>query len=120
MVARDWIGEVVFAYSKKVNTTIPIQAEADLVLYAMQLLKFHRVDNVIFESDYKMCMYAIASLDGSCPWHILNCILDLIGLSSCFSSCSFVWINREANSASHCLAKWSHQACWWAFFWCGS
>ena len=32
MVARDWRGEVVFAYSKKVNITISLQAEADLVL----------------------------------------------------------------------------------------
>jgi hypothetical protein len=63
---------------------------------------------VIFEFDSKMCMAAIASSDGYCPWCILNCILDLIGFSSCFSSCSFVWINREANLASHCLAKWSH------------
>ncbi len=27
VVARDWRGEVVFAYSKKINTTIPFQAE---------------------------------------------------------------------------------------------
>ena len=116
VVARDWRREVVFAYSKKVNTTIPLQAKAEGVLWAVQLSKFHGMDNVIFKSDSKMCMDAIASSNGSCPWLILNCILDLSGLSSCFSNLSFVWINSEANSTSHCLAKWSHQACWWGFF----
>ena len=31
-IARDWRGEVVFACSKRVNTTLPLQAEAEAII----------------------------------------------------------------------------------------
>ena len=32
-VAHDWRGNMVFAFSKKVNTIIPLQAEAEAILW---------------------------------------------------------------------------------------
>ena len=37
VIARDWRGELVFACSKKVNTTLPLQAEVEAILWALQL-----------------------------------------------------------------------------------
>ena len=39
MVARDWRGTLVFPYSKRVNTNIPVQAEAEAVFWALHLAK---------------------------------------------------------------------------------
>ena len=33
VVAHDWRGNMVFAFSKKVNTIIPLQAEAEAILW---------------------------------------------------------------------------------------
>ena len=37
VVVRDWRGELVFASSMKVNTTLPLQAEAEAVRWAISL-----------------------------------------------------------------------------------
>ncbi len=37
VVARDWRGKVVLALSKKVNTTIPLQVEAEAILWATSI-----------------------------------------------------------------------------------
>ena len=34
IVARDWRGELVFAYTKQVETNVPVQAEAEAINWA--------------------------------------------------------------------------------------
>ena len=38
VVARDWRGKVVLALSKKVNTTIPLKAEAEAIFWATSIV----------------------------------------------------------------------------------
>ena len=50
-VTGDWRGKVVFAGSRKVNTTIPLQAEAEAVRWALSLVSDLRCDSIYVEMD---------------------------------------------------------------------
>jgi hypothetical protein len=54
VVARDWQGNLVFAFSKKVNTIIPLQVEAKALFWAGQLASSHELGKVILKSDCKL------------------------------------------------------------------
>ena len=54
IVARDWRGKLVFAISKKVNTDIPVQAEANVILLAVHIALNFSFCNCIIESDCKV------------------------------------------------------------------
>ena len=56
VIAKDWRGLLVFAVSRKVDTNTPIQAEAEAILWAMNLVCQANFDNVIFEGDYRNCI----------------------------------------------------------------
>jgi hypothetical protein len=56
VVARDWRGNLVFAFSKKVNTIIPLQAEAEAIVWAGHLAISYGFSVVIIESDCKKCV----------------------------------------------------------------
>uniref|UniRef100_A0A2N9FQH0 Aminoacyl-tRNA synthetase class II (D/K/N) domain-containing protein n=1 Tax=Fagus sylvatica TaxID=28930 RepID=A0A2N9FQH0_FAGSY len=45
-VARDWRGEMVFSNAKKVNTIIPLQAEAEAILWSCQLAQAHGIERL--------------------------------------------------------------------------
>uniref|UniRef100_A0A2N9HLN9 Ribonucleotide reductase large subunit domain-containing protein n=1 Tax=Fagus sylvatica TaxID=28930 RepID=A0A2N9HLN9_FAGSY len=49
VVARDWRGTFVLALSKKANTTIPLQAEAEAILWAVQIASDRGWNSVIVE-----------------------------------------------------------------------
>ena len=53
---------VVLAGSKKVNTVIPLQAkaEAEALLWAVQLAMEKEVPKAVLEGDFKTCIYAIS------------------------------------------------------------
>ena len=48
VVAKNWKREVVLARSKRVNTTIPLQAEAEALLWAGPIAAELGVEKVIF------------------------------------------------------------------------
>jgi hypothetical protein len=68
-VARDWRGNMVFAFFRKVNTIIPLQAEAEAILWAGQLVVLHGFPAVVIESDCKEYVHAKNRV-GLCSWHI--------------------------------------------------
>ena len=51
IIARYWRGELVFACSKKVNTTLPLQAEVEGILWALQLAKPLNSAPILVEGD---------------------------------------------------------------------
>jgi ribonuclease HI len=110
IVARDWRGTVVLALSKKVYTTIPLQAKAEALAWALTVAADLNLKRVYFESDSKAC---VDSLSGaSAPhWRIAGLVFDLILTVASHPHWSFVWTKREANCATHVLAGWS-QRCW--------
>ena len=59
LVARDWRGDLVFACSQKAKTTFPFQAKAKAVRWALSLATKLEAENVIIETDSKICHDAI-------------------------------------------------------------
>ena len=69
-VARDWRGELVFAGTMKVNTTFPLQAEAEAIKWALSLALVMGNKCIIVESDCQYCVHllndlAVAPIEGS-------------------------------------------------------
>ena len=116
VVARNWRGEVVLALSRRVNTTIPLQAEAEALLWATHLAAELFMDLVIFESDSKSCIVALSNRLAGVSWRIRSCLSDIFLYLADHPSWSFKWIRREANGASHALARWSLQNRYWGSF----
>ena len=106
-VARDWRGKLVFALSKKVNTVIPLQAEAKVILWAGQLAVSHGFPNVIIEYGCKACVDVVNAL-GSCPWLIQSVMFAVVDVLSDLIWWKLCWVRRNANRAPHAFAKWSH------------
>ena len=107
IVARDWRGEIVFACSKGVNTTLPLQAEAGSIIWALNLAANLDVDSISIESDSKSCIDALRCPNQDVPWRIKTICSDVLALKLNFTNCRFSWVAREANVAAHVLAKWS-------------
>ena len=109
IVARDWRGALVFALSKKVNTNVPLQAEAEALLLSVQLAGSFIGIKVVIEGDSKTCIEALRTQNLDVPWRISNCLTEIYHLTSLLSYCSFIWVRREVNHAAHELATWSLQ-----------
>ena len=107
LVARDWRGDLVFACSQKAKTTFPLQPEVEAVRWAISLATKLEADNVIIETDSKICHDAIHELILPPPWRIASILADLKSLLVSYSNASVVWVPRLANMAAHSLAKWS-------------
>ena len=107
VVARDWRGMLVFAISKKVNTNIPIQAEANAILLAAHIVLNFSFCNCIIESDCKVCIDAIRADGKESPWRLVNFVDSVKNVIRDFDNVYFNWVHREANLAAHVLANWS-------------
>ena len=95
-----------FALSKKINTNVPIQVEAEAIRWAINLALDRCLSQLIFESDSQICINAISGDVYKSPWKIHGLILDIKDVASSFSSCVFQWSFRKANLAVHSLAVW--------------
>uniref|UniRef100_A0A2N9FKR8 Reverse transcriptase zinc-binding domain-containing protein n=1 Tax=Fagus sylvatica TaxID=28930 RepID=A0A2N9FKR8_FAGSY len=56
VVARDWRENMVFAFTRKVNTIIPLQVEVEAIIWAGHLVIFHGFSAVIIETDCRQCV----------------------------------------------------------------
>ena len=59
IVARDWRGAIVFTLSKRVETTVLVQAEAEAINWATQLAVDQSINCVTIESDSKISVNAL-------------------------------------------------------------
>ena len=116
VVARDWKGKVVLALSKKVNTTIPLQAEEEAIFWATSIAVDQWLNRVCFESDSKTFMDCLSSSRSDSHWRISCSMSQVRSLASSHPSWSFKWVCREANSAPHALASWSFSCYSWGLF----
>jgi hypothetical protein len=112
VVARDWRGNLVFAFTKKVNTIIPLQVEAEGLLWAGQLASSHELGKVILESDCKLIVDA-SVVDAYIPWNIQSTMLEVSSLLVVNPLWSIKWVRRSANPAPHVLASWSLSSYSW-------
>lgn len=115
-VARDWRGEMVFSNAKKVNTIIPLQAEAEAILWSCQLAQAHGIERLIIESDSKSSIEALCLSFDVIHWRLQNWAKLMQAILTDFPHWYGTWIGREANQAPHSLAKWSPQHCYWGSF----
>ena len=88
------------------NTVIPLQAEAEAILWAGQLSVSHGFSNVIIESDCKACVDVVNAL-GNCPWLIQSLMVVVVDVLSDLIFWKLCWVRRSANRAPHVFAKWS-------------
>ena len=77
VVARDWRGRLVFACSQKVNTTFPLQAEAEAVKWAFLLAAKLEVEGIYIETDSKICCDALLNSSQSSPWRIRSKVMEM-------------------------------------------
>ena len=74
-IARDWRGALVFALSKKANTNVPLQAEAEALLWSVQLVGSFTGIKVVIEGDSKTCIEALRTQNLDVPWRISSCLI---------------------------------------------
>ena len=75
VVARNWSGDVVFACSKRVNTTLPLQAEAEAIIWALSLAANLGFVSISIESDSKTCIDALLLSYSGCSLENKNHLL---------------------------------------------
>ena len=58
----------------------------------------------------KICYDALNSRDSEAAWCVSNVLFNILECRKSFSSCTFVWISREANEVAHSMAKFASQS----------
>ena len=118
-VVRDWRGELVFAGSMKVNTTLPLQAKAEAIKWAISLAPALAGKSVIVETDSQSVVQLLSNLAVPPPWRIKSSCSDLRSLLSLSGNVSVIWVPRLCNEAAHTLAKWCLSCNIFGSFGCG-
>ena len=84
--------------------------------WAISLVAKLEAENVIIETDSKICHDAIHELILSPPWRIASILADIQSLLVTYSNVSVFWVPRLANMAAHSLAKWSLTCKFFGYF----
>ena len=75
-VARDWRWELVFACSKRMNTILPLQAEAEAIKWALTLAANLEFEAIIIELDSQVCSNLLSNLEAAPLWRIKSICED--------------------------------------------
>ena len=105
-VAKYWRREIGFACSKKVNITIPLQAEVKAIKWTLSLATNLEFEAVIIKSDSQHCANLLFDTPPS-AWRTKPVCADpqvLLALSPKVSVCRLPSLFKVA---SNFLAKWS-------------
>ena len=89
-MARVWRGRLVFACSQKVNTTFPLQFEAEAVKWALLLVAKLEAESIYIETDSKICCDALINPSQTFHWRIRSKVMEIQILLSALSN---VFIN---------------------------
>ena len=93
-VARDSSGCLLKAWAKDTPFLDPTVAEAAAIIWALELAAAEHLVNIIFESDAKFCIVALACpLDESC-WKIRHLTSVSLDLTLSFPLCIFSWVKK--------------------------
>ena len=86
-----------FAGSMKVNTTLPLQAEAEVVRWAISLAPALAGDFVLVESDSQVVVQLLSNLTLPPPWRIRSLCVDLRSLLDLHGKVLVSWVPRLCN-----------------------
>ena len=89
------------------NTKVPVQAEAEAFLWAVQLASQMYFKKVIIEGDSENCVEVVTNSSVSVHWRIANFVDEVRLLSVSFDKLEFMWVYGNAYEAAHVLAKLS-------------
>ena len=95
VVVRDWRGKLVFAHSKKVNTNVTLQAEADAIILALNIATKLNASHFVIESDSKICIDSIRAPGDQVPWRLLSFVSAVNSIFVELGSVSCSWVYRE-------------------------
>ena len=110
VVSRNAIGEIIKAWAKVHFASNALQVEATTILWALKLTNSKKFPCIIVEGDSKICCYALNNRDSEVAWCVSSVLFNILECRKSFSSCSFVWIRREANEVARAMAKFASQS----------
>jgi ribonuclease HI len=110
VVARNANGEIIKAWAKVHFASNALQAEAAAILWALELTNSEKFPCIIVEGDSKICCDALNNKDSEAAWCVSSVLFNILECKNSFSSCSSVWIRREANEVAHAMAKFASQS----------
>ena len=107
VIARDYGGSIIKAWAKQTVHLDPTVAEASAIVWALELAMEEGFENIIVESDAKICVDALNCPIDESPWkiHALSTHSLDLALNFSASACVFLWVRRDANQMAHALAK---------------
>ena len=115
VVARNHLGIAISLWGREHHLCSPAQAEAEAILWAVQIAIQERWSMIIVEGDAKLCLDPLAQPNLTPSWSISTIISNIRSLISCFKSCAFRWVQRKCNVATHETARFalnsSHPFC---------
>ena len=107
VVARDDQGSILKGWTKAFRSYDAVVAEAEAILWGVQIAKSKNFHSVIIEGDAKICFDIINGDLEKCSWAIAFRCNDMVVLRKKFVSCNFCWIKKDANFVTHFLAKFA-------------
>ena len=111
VVVRECSGLVCGVWVKTISLCSPLQAEAEAILWAVQIALKEGWSYVSIEGDSKTCMDYLSPLKTNMEWCIRTLISNVAELAKSLVSYSFVWVRRCCNSAAHVAAKFALTSC---------
>uniref|UniRef100_A0A2N9IQW9 RNase H type-1 domain-containing protein n=1 Tax=Fagus sylvatica TaxID=28930 RepID=A0A2N9IQW9_FAGSY len=70
-------------------------AEASAITWAIEMAKSENFQDIVVESDAKVCIDAINGESARVPWKLLSLCINSKFLVLEFTSCSFCWVRRD-------------------------
>ena len=90
-----------------VETSVSVQTKMEAINWASQQVINHNINQVLIESDSKVCIEVLQEPDSHIPWRISTIISNTLRLKALSHNTKFNSVLRDPNSAIYILAKLS-------------